>query len=252
MGVWLKGYRAVAVVFWVLAAVAVAVWGWSMPFPLGWDLHIYQTAVVSLRAGHDPYAEATAIRRAFHLHMAEHPDAQPPFSYIYSPITLPLLRVIGLLPFWLSETVYWAADIMGLVTMLWVGMQFVEERERKLFALLAPAVVFFPGLLQNVNLYSGNVAYIVYGLVLAAAVLGWRKGRWGWFYVVVLAASCFKGAVADAVGGSGVFGSEAVVCRGGDGRCGLRAVCSAAVDLAFAVSQLPGGRGAAVHVQPRL
>jgi hypothetical protein len=180
------------VLFWVLAIVAVVVWGASLSLQLGWDLHIYKTALLSLQAGHDPYAEATAIRRAFHLHLAEHPNAPPPFSYIYSPITLPLLRVIGLLPFWLSGLLYWVTDIAGIVTMICVGMQFVEERERKLFALLAPAAIFFPGMLLNINIYSGNIAYIVYGLVFATAVVGWRRGQWIGFYLVVLVASCFK------------------------------------------------------------
>ena len=39
---------------------------------------------------------------------------------------------------------------------------------------------------------SGNIAYILYPVILAAAVLGWKHGRWSWFYAAVLAASCVK------------------------------------------------------------
>jgi hypothetical protein len=45
---------------------------------------------------------------------------------------------------------------------------------------------------SNQALFSGNVAYILYGTVLSAAVKGWRKGEWKWFYVTVLLASCVK------------------------------------------------------------
>lgn len=38
----------------------------------------------------------------------------------------------------------------------------------------------------------GNIAFILYGLIFVAAYQGWRRGRWHWFYLAVLAASCFK------------------------------------------------------------
>lgn len=192
MGSWFKGYRAVAAVFWAMAVVAVVIWARVLPFPVGWDLAVYKTALLSLRAGHDPYADGMAVQRVFHLHLAEHPHIEPPYSYVYSPLTLPLLRAIGRLPFWLSGTMYWAAETAGFLMMLWVGMQFVEDRERRLFTLLAPAVIFFPGLVQNINLFSGNIAFTIYGLVFATALAGWRTGRWRLFLLVVLAASCCK------------------------------------------------------------
>src|SRR6201999_375654 len=39
---------------------------------------------------------------------------------------------------------------------------------------------------------GGNIAYILYGAVLAAAFLGWKKNLWWCFYVVVLFAACVK------------------------------------------------------------
>ena len=44
----------------------------------------------------------------------------------------------------------------------------------------------------NGVILSGNIAYILYGAVLAAAAVGWRQGRWTWFYGAVLVASSFK------------------------------------------------------------
>ena len=51
---------------------------------------------------------------------------------------------------------------------------------------------FFPGLLANGVLLSGNVAYVLYGAVFLAALLGWRRGQWWPFYAAVIAASCVK------------------------------------------------------------
>jgi len=71
-------------------------------------------------------------------------------------------------------------------------MRSVEVQERPVFLLLAPVAIFFPGLIQNDVVFSGNVAYILYGLILGAALLGWRRGVWGWFYAATLLAACFK------------------------------------------------------------
>jgi hypothetical protein len=107
-------------------------------------------------------------------------------------MTLPLLKWIGSLPLWLAAAGYWLLIGAGGAVAIWAGMWSVEEHERPIFLLLAPAAIFFPGLVQNDALFSGNVSYILYGLVLGAAVVGWRKDQWGWFYVATLLAACFK------------------------------------------------------------
>ncbi len=71
-------------------------------------------------------------------------------------------------------------------------MQAVEDSERRYFIYFAPVAAFFPGLLANGTILGGNIAYILYALVLLAAVVGWRRGSWHWFYLAVLAASCVK------------------------------------------------------------
>jgi hypothetical protein len=55
-----------------------------------------------------------------------------------------------------------------------------------------PLAVFFPGLMPDDVILSGNIAYVFYGLIFTAAVLGWRRGVWRWFYLAVLFAACFK------------------------------------------------------------
>ncbi len=189
-------YRRVAVTFWVLSSIAILVWGLVPSYVVGWDLHVYENALHSLKAGHDPYLDGTAVQRAFHAHLAEHRAKEPPdptpFTYVYSPLTLVFLRFIGLFPVALSNTIYWIVYGAGVLAVILVELQAVEASESRVFMVIAPLALFFPGLLQQDVLFSGNIAYILYGLTLSAAYLGWKRGQWGWFYGVVLFASCCK------------------------------------------------------------
>jgi hypothetical protein len=189
----LSGRRPVTLILWLLCAIAIPIWvHYDVP---AWDVSIYLQAVHSLKAGHDPYADAIAIQGLYHQQLLLHtlpPNAPTPFSYVYSPITLPVLRLVGVLPLLLSGLVYWTLYLAGMLAQVWVGMQAVQPGERRYFRWLAPVAVFFPGFLGSDILLSGNIAYILYGLVLVAAVIGWRRNTWRWFYLAILAASCFK------------------------------------------------------------
>jgi len=76
--------------------------------------------------------------------------------------------------------------------MVWAGKQAADEGELPFVAFVAPAAVYFPCLLQSSVILSGNVAYVLYGLVLTAAILGWKCGRWAVFYIAVFLAACCK------------------------------------------------------------
>ena len=184
----LPSYRVIAVVFWLLALASLPI---LMP-PPGWDLRVYVNAIHSLQAGHDPYADGIAVQRAFHNRIGAHSIWPPPFTYVYSPLTLPLLRLIGKIPLDFSGTVYWLLFAAGFLAMVLVTLGAAEPAERPVFALVAPAAIFFPGLLETKVIFSGNLVYILYGLTLATAWLGWRRGTWSWFYLATLGASCFK------------------------------------------------------------
>ena len=179
-----------AFTLWVLSFVAIPVWiHFETP---GWDPAIYVTAIHSVRAGHDPYADAIAVQQLFHSQLALHPNAQVPYSYVYSPLTLPLVRLVGALPLWLAGTIFWLLYAAGVLVQTWAGLQSQQEQERRFFRFMAPVACFFPGLLASDILLSGNVAFILYALVLLAAVWGWRREQWKWFYLAVIAASCVK------------------------------------------------------------
>ena len=186
---WITRERLI-VAFWIAALATVTIM--ATVGPAGWDAGIYGKAIQSLRHGIDPYAAGIGEQEAFQRRPASLRAEHAPFTYVYSPLTLPLLRLLILLPDWLLAALLWAAVVGGSFLQLWAGFQFADERERSWLVLLLPAVAFFPGLITDDVILSGNVSYIIYGVVLAAAVPGWKRGRWFWFYAAVLAASVFK------------------------------------------------------------
>jgi len=157
----------------------------------GWDAQVYWKAIQSVRHGVDPYATGLAAQQAYHERAHTAAD-RPPFTYVYSPITLPLLRVLGTVPSWVLAILYAAAQLAGFLLVLWVGYQMASREERPWLALLLPFVGFFPGLLCDDVILSGNVVYALYGAIFAAAFLGWSRGKWLWYYLAVLAASVCK------------------------------------------------------------
>jgi len=183
--------RLIPVFFWILAIAAVPLWCVLDPGN-GWDAKVYSAAIHALQAGHDPYADGFAAQSAFYSQTAIHAPSPPPYAYVYAPLTLPLLRMAGALPELLCASGYWLLYGLAVLVQIWVTMQAAEPKERRFLAYLAPAAAFFPGLLQNDTLKCGNIAYILYGLVFLAALHGWRRGQWHWFYAVTLAASVFK------------------------------------------------------------
>ena len=178
------------ITLWLLVCIAIAVW--ISIDPSAWDVHVYASAMRSLRLGHDPYAEAMAIQRLYQSQPVHLPRTDPPWSYVYSPLTLPLLRLIAIPPFALTAVLYWLLYAAAALAQLWAVLRAATLSEQRIFRYLAPISLFFPGLLANGILLGGNVAYILYAAVLLAAVLGWRRGTWLPFYLAVLAASCIK------------------------------------------------------------
>jgi len=186
-------HKTIVAAFWIISSASILILIFLRLSPVGWDLHVYANAIHSLRAGHDPYAEGVAVQRMFHSSpLALNRDAMPPYTYVYSPVTLLLLRVITLISPSFSAICYWMLYAAGFFTMICVCMEAAEPNEREIFTLLAPFAAFFPGLLQTNVIFSGNLAYILYGLVFMAAALGWRRGHWTCFYLMTLTASCCK------------------------------------------------------------
>jgi hypothetical protein len=182
--------RSIALIFWLCACITIPIW--NRVDPAGYDIAIYHNAIVSLHASHDPYVDAIAIQDAFHRTFAQHPNASPPCNYVYAPLTLPLLRLIEHLPTWFALTAYWILLLAGVFSVLWVTTRARHSTELTFITLIAPLAIFCPGLLAHDTILSGNIAFILYALVLLGAAYGWRCGIWRWCYLAILVASCFK------------------------------------------------------------
>jgi hypothetical protein len=182
--------KRLIVLSWLGSAIALLTL--ALIGPMGWDAQVYWKAIQSLRHGGDPYAEGIAAQKIYHAQIGYDEHIHPPMTYVYAPITLPLLRALGVLPGWLLGILFAIATVTGLVLQLWAGWQMATPIDRRWLAYLLPAVPFFPGLLNHDVVLSGNIAYLLYGLILGAAVRGWQRNRWGWYYLAVLAASICK------------------------------------------------------------
>jgi len=182
-------HRRVALVFWMLAIATIPIW-FSVSQP-AWDASVYARAMRWVAAGQDPYAEGVAQEEAYYRNGPQ-TGVGVPFAYVYSPLTLPLLKLASSIPAWLLKSEYWLVYALCALAQVVVTSRAAENGERRWMELLAPAALFFPGLLVSDVIQSGNIAYILYGAALATAYLGWRRQLWLPFYVVVVAASCFK------------------------------------------------------------
>jgi hypothetical protein len=160
--------------------------------PYGWDVPQCWSAIQAVSHGHSPYADGIAaleFYRTLPLHTA---GSHPPLIFWYPPLTIPLLRLLAWFPGWLLGPLYGCALAIGFLLQLWAGYAMASEKERRWLIFLLPFAAFFPGLLCDTTILAGNVAYLFYGLILAAAIPGWKQNKWFWFYLAVLAASICK------------------------------------------------------------
>ncbi len=185
---WLSQER-ILLLFWMAALATVVAMG--IGGSTGWDARICGKAIHSLRSGADPYAAGISDQQSAGSDAIAR-QGRARSLYAYSPMTLPLLRVLGLWPNWLLSLFFCTATGMGFILQVRAGYLLAEADEQRWLKFLLPAVAFFPGLVTDDAILSGNLAYLLYGLVLTAAVPGWKRDQWRWFYFAVLVASVFK------------------------------------------------------------
>lgn len=190
---WLTHSRLVAL-FWAGAVIALALMAFTGGTGhFGWDTYYPWHAIQDLRHGIDPYADSiAAATRAIQNQGLPGAEKKSPLVYQYPPLTLPLLRLLALFPGWALALAYGTAVATGVLLQLWAGFQMADKYERRWLPMMLPAILFFPGLVTDDAILSGNVAYILYGMILAAAVPGWKRNNWSWYYIAILSASIFK------------------------------------------------------------
>lgn len=158
---------------------------WLIP-GIFWDVSIYHRAIEAVRAGLDPYA--VGLTRQYAAQAA----GKHAFTWVYPPLTVFVLRAVNLVPLWFAAILYWTAYCAGYVALVWAITQFFRPQDRSAMQYAVPLVIFFPGLMTDDTILSGNVAYIFYGLLFTATIRGLKRGDWRWFYLVTLLAACFK------------------------------------------------------------
>jgi hypothetical protein len=153
---------------------------------------VYWKAAQIASHGGDPYAQGISAQRKYYGLADNEKPKHAPMTYVYPPMTLKILRMAARLPRSGARSTFWVTLAFGFSLQVFAGWQMAGHRERQWLAWLLPAVIFFPGLLNDDVLMSGNIAYLLYGLILGAAVAGWKQNRWRWFYAAVLFAASFK------------------------------------------------------------
>ena len=151
-----------------------------------WDVAIYHRAMEAVKAGLDPYA--TGLARQIAVEAA----GKHTFTYVYPPITIPVLRALNWLPLWVASALYWSIYGLGYVGLLWAVTRCFTPEDKGVMKYFVPVVIYFPALMPDEVILSGNVAYIFYGALFTAMIRGWKRGDWRWFYAAVLIASCVK------------------------------------------------------------
>jgi hypothetical protein len=178
------------VLLWLVAVISIG--GMAIAGPTGWDVVPYWSAVQSIGHGRSPYADGIVAVKAYYALASRTVGDRETYCYVYSPMTIPVLRIFAWFPGWLLGPLYWGAIAVAFLLQLRAGYLMASEKERRWLIFLLPFAAFFPGLLCDQTILSGNMAFILYGVILAAAIPGWKRERWLWFYLAVLAASICK------------------------------------------------------------
>ena len=88
--------RVLPCIFWISALITIPIWAsiqipqWTSRNLCRWDFDVYSRAIRSLKAGHDPYLDGTALQESVQKNGEPGEDSVISFSYVYTPITLPL------------------------------------------------------------------------------------------------------------------------------------------------------------------
>ena len=175
---------------WLAAAIAAG--AMAIAGPAGWDVPPNWSAIQAVGQGDSPYAGGIAALKAYHNLPAHAAGDRAPVLYWYPPLTIPVLHTLAWLPGWLLGVLFPCALAAGFLLQLRAGYQMASEERRRWLIFFLPLAAFFPGLLCDQTILSGNLAFILYGLVLTAAIPGWRRNKWLLFYAAVLVASICK------------------------------------------------------------
>lgn len=148
---------------------------------LFWDAHIYSAAFAKYAAGADPYGSVTN-NSSFGRNL-----------FVYPPVTLLAGNWIRqLIPETLRWFTYISLYVLSIALLLVVLVRHFARSEWMSVPLAIVLLVCAPDLAGADALLSGNLSMPCYAMVLAAAVPGIRRGRWSYFYAIVILIAAIK------------------------------------------------------------
>ncbi len=145
-----------------------------------WDLRTYYLAAQASSHGENPYDQSALARLT---------SGPTPLRFVYSPLTLPLFKVLLAFDYPTTDRLWLGLQILSLVTLGILWRRFILGADADLtfwfFCLLAYNSPLYIGLV------SGNVVLFEQVLIWAAFAMFLRK-RYGLFVALLCFASVFK------------------------------------------------------------
>jgi hypothetical protein len=139
-----------------------------------WDAHVYLRAISAYRHGADPYS------------------AQSNLMFVYSPLVLEMMN-LGRLVF--PGPILWylylalactASLCLPVLVSLCLGIRWLSiSISILIFSLL-------PGFMGEFSVLSGNIAVVLYAMILLPLLFALHTNRWSWFYVAVILSALIK------------------------------------------------------------
>ncbi len=144
-----------------------------VPSGVFWDAHVYAQAIHAFKNGTDPYLA----------------DASARTLYVYPPIFLALGSALSFHAGWflyIGLTCLATVSIPFILSVGYIRSTWMRNSVTLcIFSLL-------PGFMSEVTFLTGNIAPLLYALILGTGVSGIRRGRWWPFVLVVSAAGMLK------------------------------------------------------------
>jgi hypothetical protein len=140
-----------------------------------WDAHVYSKALSAYRHGGDPYSAES-----------------PHLMFVYSPAVLKTMAAARVIfPARVLWYVYLALSCTASVCLPILISACLGTR----WLSMSIAILIFsllPGFAAEFSLLSGNIANLLYAIVLLALLHARRAGWWRWFYLAVIISGIVK------------------------------------------------------------
>ncbi|MDE3103950.1 MAG: hypothetical protein KGK08_02135, partial [Acidobacteriota bacterium] len=140
-------------IIWI--SVFTAMLAWLLLFPTGWDFNVIARAIHSEKLNMDPYSVDIARVQSFYMRPIHIAGEDPPFGYVYPPITLLALNRLKHIPPGITASIY----LLLCIASITVAPSFLRtvafEDEITTLQPIIPILLFFPGLIASGTIMGG-------------------------------------------------------------------------------------------------